>query len=222
MRKPIRARASSPERLRIRPAGATFDPAREAYASELFGARTAPSSADMFMNVANLRAVNFLGRHGARAVTLFGGNDAVNGSRRSPTVISPDAARKPALEIVAYGYQDLMISKYCPIAKTFEAKVALHALRAQSIQIERPHGLRASRSSTTATATSACSIRARSISSISSNSFKTSGVLRRRLDFTIEDADETKGVIAAYQKAILKQAYVVDRRKLDTTGRFVK
>ena len=51
--------------------------------------------------------------------------------------------------------------------------------------------------------------------------FKSAGISVARLDFTIEDEGETRGVIAAFQKAILKQAYVVDRRK-STYGRFVK
>ena len=207
-----------PERLRIRPAGVPIDPAREAYASEL-SALDHPFLADLFMNVANLRTVHFLGRHGAGSVTL----SAELSQDRIKALGDGYLARygeKPALEIVAYGYQDLMISKYCPIAKTFQTNVGCTLCARNQYKLKDRMGYEFPLVND-----GNCNIRvlnSRALNLIDFiEFFKTSGISVARLDFTIEDADETRSVIAAFQKAILKQAYVVDRRK-STYGRFVK
>ncbi|MDP3129961.1 MAG: U32 family peptidase, partial [Bacillota bacterium] len=207
-----------PERLRIRPAGVPIDPAREAYASEL-SALDHPFVADLFMNVANLRAVNFLGRRGAGSVTL----SAELSQDRIKALSAGYLARygeKPALEIVAYGYQDLMISKYCPIAKTFQTNVGCTLCARNQYKLKDRMGYEFPLVND-----GNCNIRvlnSRALNLIDFiEFFKIAGISVARLDFTIEDADETRSVIAAFQKAILKQAYVVDRRK-STYGRFVK
>ncbi len=207
-----------PERLRIRPVHITFDPKRFAYASEL-SALGDPFAADLFMNVANVRAVNFLGRHGARSVTL----SAELTQDRIKALAEGYLARygeKPALEIVAYGYQDLMISKYCPIAKTFKTKVGCTLCARNQYKLKDRMGYEFPLIND-----GNCNIRvlnSRALNLVDFiEFFKSVGISVARLDFTIEDEGETRGVIAAFQKAILKQAYVVDRRK-STYGRFVK
>ncbi|MFA5006267.1 MAG: U32 family peptidase [Candidatus Izemoplasmatales bacterium] len=207
-----------PQRLRIRPAGASFDLTREAYASEL-SALDNPFVADMFMNVTNRRAVNFLGRHGARAVTL----SAEMSQERVKALIDgyiAEYGEKPALEIVAYGFQDLMISKFCPIAKTFKTKAGCTLCERNRYSLRDRMGYEFPLVND-----GNCNIRvlnSRSLNLIDFVGFIQSvGIAAARLDFTIEDGDETRGVIAAFQKAFKKQAYVVDRRK-STYGRFVK
>lgn len=207
-----------PQRLRIRQNGAPFDASTFAYASDLSGLGH-PFIADLFMNVVNVRTVNFLGRHGARAVTLSAelSQDRV---RALAAGYRERYSEKPALEIVAYGYQDLMISKYCPIAKHFGAKQGCTLCARNQYKLKDRLGYEFPLAND-----GNCNIRVLNSRALHLadyvDFFQTVGISAARLDFTIEDAEQTRGVIAAFQKAIRKQAYVVDRRN-STYGRFVK
>lgn len=206
------------ERLRIRKAASLLEPMAETYASEL-SVLDRPFIADLFMNVTNIHSVNFLGRHGARSVTL---SAEMSQDRIKNLVDGYIAAygEKPALEIVAYGFQELMISKYCPIAKTFRTRVGCTLCERNRYALKDRMGYEFPLVND-----GNCNIRvlnSRSLNLIDFIGFiQSTGISVARLDFTIEDDDETRGVIAAFQKAIRKQSYVVDRRK-STYGRFVK
>ena len=78
--------------------------------------------ADEFFNVTNIFSANFLYKNGAKRVTF------------SPemTKIRLDTFKKnffdefneePNLEKIVYGHEELMISKYCPIAKTYDTNI---------------------------------------------------------------------------------------------------
>ncbi|MFH0993295.1 MAG: U32 family peptidase, partial [bacterium] len=178
-----------------------------------------PFIADLFFNVTNIHAIHFLGMHGARSVTL----SAEMSQERIRTIAQNYQAaygEKPALEIVAYGLTDLMISRYCPIAKTFGTQSGCTLCERNQYHLKDRLGYEFPLIND-----GECNIRvlnSRALNLIDFIAFfRMAGLAAVRLDFTIETAEETRDVIAAFQKAILKQSYVVNRYR-STHGRFLK
>ncbi len=206
------------QKLRIRRNRADIPTGQEFLASELSN-MDRPFIADLFFNVTNIHAIHFLGTHGARSVTLSA-ELSQERIRAIATNYQAFYGERPALEIVAYGWTDLMISRYCPIAKTFGANPGCTLCERNQYHLKDRLGYEFPLVND-----GECNIRvlnSRALNLIDFiEFFKLAGLSAVRLDFTIETAEETRDVITAFQKAILKQSYVVNRYR-STHGRFLK
>ncbi len=78
-----------------------------------------------FLNVTNIYSAHLLSKYHAIRVTLspeLSKERLVNFSR----LYEEKFKQTPNLELIVYGHIDLMISKYCPIAKTYKTKKDCH------------------------------------------------------------------------------------------------
>jgi putative protease len=205
------------QRSRIRQNEAEYADSISPYSSDLSVLGTA-FRGDMFLNVANIGAINFLGRHGAESVTL----STELGQDRVKALVERYRERygeNPSLEIVAYGFQDLMISKYCPIARHFGANPGCSLCSLNDYRLKDRLGYEFPLLND-----GHCNIRvlnSRALHLVDFTEFFRGLGISMRLDFTIETAAETKGVITAFQRACAKQSYAVDRQR-STYGRFIR
>jgi putative protease len=126
----------------------------------------------------------------------------------------------PNLEMIVYGRTELMISKYCPIAKTMGANkthchLCEHNQYALKDRMDYEFAL---------VNDGDCNIRLlnpKPLCLIDSVSFfKEANISKIRLDFTIENRKETEEIIEAFQHAIKKEGFLINRHTM-TYGRFL-
>jgi putative protease len=96
---------------------------------------------DEFMNVTNIHTVRFLSSKNISKVTLSPelSKDRVYNLMRN---YQKTYNKIPGLELVVYGAVDLMITKYCPIAKTFKTKPDCHLCEINQYYLKDRFGLK--------------------------------------------------------------------------------
>jgi U32 family peptidase len=96
---------------------------------------------DEFMNVTNIYTVRLLSSLGVSKVTL---SPELSKDRIQSLVTSymKTYHQMPGLELVIYGRVDVMISKYCPIAKTYKTKQNCHLCEINPYQLMDRLGLK--------------------------------------------------------------------------------
>ncbi|MDO9630082.1 MAG: DUF3656 domain-containing protein, partial [Acholeplasmataceae bacterium] len=124
----------------------------------------------------------------------------------------------PNLELVVYGRVDLMISKYCPIAKTFKTKQNCHLCELNMYYLEDRM-----KAKFPLINDGNCNIRILNNKPLNLieyvNQIRSSGINKIRLDFTTERALEVKEVIKSFKKAIDGEM-IYPNPKVITYGRF--
>jgi len=170
--------------------------------------------------VTNIETANLLSRKGLSSVTLS--------SELNQEYIRGFAARYlakfgmlPNLEMIVYGHTELMLSKYCPITKTMgtnktHCHLCEHNQYALKDRMDYEFALLNDGD---------CNIRVLNPKPLclidSVNFFKEVDIAKIRLDFTIESKQATAAMIEAFQKALRKESYLVNRHDM-TYGRFLK
>lgn len=96
---------------------------------------------DGFFNVTNIYTINLLHRLGIKRVTL---SPEVSFERLKMMIprFQHVFGYTPSLELEVYGRQDLMMTKYCPIAKTFKTKPDCHLCEKNQYALEDRMGSR--------------------------------------------------------------------------------
>lgn len=167
-----------------------------------------PLITDEFVNVTNIYTAALLYKHNVKRITLSAELDkahVINFSKKYNQAFG----HYPNLEMVVYGHKDMMISKYCPVAKSFGYKpncslcfkdqyYLKHDYQGKFALINDGH----------------CNMRImdplpyRLIEEIPS--LRKANIKVFRLDFTLESKQETKHIIQAYQNAMLNKSYSLD------------
>jgi len=175
---------------------------------------------DNFLNVTNIYTANLLSRSGLKSITL-----SMELHQESIRYFSSYYAEKfgvvPNLELIVYGQTELMISKYCPIAKTMgtnttHCHLCEHHQYALKDRMDYEFAL---------VNDGDCNIRVlnpKPLCLIDYVSFlKEAKISKIRIDFTIEDKKETAEIVKAFRHALSKKAFLVNRHNM-TYGRFLK
>jgi putative protease len=176
--------------------------------------------AGAYLNVTNIHSAALFARHGAAAVTL-----SPEMSKERVEQFAKNYERTygvlPHLELVVYGRVDLMITKYCPIAKTMGAnKTHCHLCEHAEYAIEDRVGAVFPLKND-----GACNIRVLNARPTMLfdylHDLNKAGVIRHRIDFTVESGEEADRILTLYQQAMARALPVIER-KLYTTGRFLR
>ncbi len=175
---------------------------------------------DQFMNVTNIYSAAFLADHGASYVTL---SPELQQSRLESfyTTYLNIFGHNPNLEIVVYGRLDLMISKYCPIAKStgINRTQCNLCLENQYYLKDRSDGLFPLLND------GFCNIRllhSKPVFLLDNLAFlKIAGITRFRFDFTTENSEETKTILKLWSLAENNNLPKLEKTRF-TTGRFAR
>jgi len=174
--------------------------------------------ADEFFNVTNIYSANLLFQNKVTRVTL----SPELSKRRLHDFI--DLFKKefdyhPNLELVVYGRVDLMISKYCPIAKTFKTKQDCHLCEIKQYYLEDRM-----KSKFPLINDGNCNIRILNDKPLNLieyiDEIKQAGIEKIRIDFTTERKEEVREVIHHFKKAMLGEL-IKPNQKTMTYGRFL-
>ncbi|HPG42561.1 MAG TPA: DUF3656 domain-containing protein [Acholeplasmataceae bacterium] len=98
-------------------------------------AKTVDIYTDQYLNVTNIYAVDLLHQQGVKRVTL---SAELSHERilKMIDLFTDSFGYSPRLELQVYGRHDLMISKYCPIAKTFKTNQDCHLCEKNQYYLE--------------------------------------------------------------------------------------
>jgi len=173
---------------------------------------------DHFFNVTNIYTIHLLHRLGVKRVTL---SPEISFDRIK--LLIPNFIKKfgymPSLELEVYGRQDLMITKYCPIAKTFKTKPDCHLCEKNQYALEDRMGLRFP-----LVHDGNCNLRLLHDKPLHLRAYLQELLslgITCRIHLTVEKGAEIDDVIRAYQ--IPNQGfYLFEHAKRTTTGRFLK
>lgn len=177
-----------------------------------------PLVTDEFLNVTNIYTANLLYKNDIKRVTL---SPELSKERvlEFKKMFTKQFYYHPNLELVVYGKVDLMISKYCPIAKTFKTKQNCHLCEINQYYLEDRM-----KSKFPLINDGNCNIRILNNKPLNLieyvHQIKNSGIEKIRLDFTTERIDEVKEVIHSFKKAILGEL-INPNSKIITYGRFL-
>ena len=178
-----------------------------------------PLITNEFLNVTNIYTVNLLSRYGVLRVTLspeLSKERLLEFSSRYEKVFQ----QKPNLELVVYGRVDLMISKYCPIAKTFKTKQNCHLCELNQYYLQDRVGNKFPLIND-----GNCNIRILNNKALNLSEYvkelRDSGINALRLDFTTERKHDVTQFIKAFQKALESDKIMINSKEF-TYGRFFK
>ncbi|MBU1142766.1 MAG: U32 family peptidase [Firmicutes bacterium] len=177
-----------------------------------------PLISDEFFNVTNIYTANLLFKNHVNRVTLSPelSKERVFGFRE---LFMNKFNYVPNLELVVYGRVDLMISKYCPIAKTFKTKQNCHLCELNQYYLEDRM-----KSKFPLINDGNCNIRILNHKPLNLieyiNQIKLSGIEKIRLDFTTERIEEVREVIKNFNKAMMGES-IHPNSKIMTYGRFI-
>lgn len=172
---------------------------------------------DEFLNVTNIHSIHFLHRNGVSRVSL---SPETNRSVIQTIVHNYilEYGSAPNLEKVVYGREELMISKYCPIAKTFDTQIGCNLCYSNQYSLKDRKG-----EIYPLINDGICNIKILHSKPLVLIDYipllLQNGINTLRLNFSIEDKHTTLDVIAAYQKAMQNLPYNLSRENV-TTGRF--
>ena len=177
-----------------------------------------PLIADEFFNVTNIYTANLLFKNHVNRVTL---SPELSKERvfEFKELFTNKFNYVPNLELVVYGRVDLMISKYCPIAKTFKTKQNCHLCELNQYYLEDRM-----KSKFPLINDGNCNIRILNHKPLNLieyiNQIKLSGIEKIRLDFTTERIEEVREVIKSFNKAMMGES-IHPNSKIMTYGRFL-
>jgi len=173
---------------------------------------------DGFFNVTNMYSIHLLHRMGIRRITL---SPEVS-FERIKTMIKrfPEIFHyRPSLELEVYGRQDLMITKYCPIAKTFKTKQDCHLCEKNQYTLEDRMGSRFP-----LIHDGHCNLRLLHDKPLHLRSYLSELLslgVTCRIHLTTEKGQEIDDVLNAYTQPS-KGFYAFEQAKKITSGRFLK
>lgn len=173
---------------------------------------------DQFLNVTNIHTAGLLLRSGFSGLTL---SLELQKDRIQNffNLFRSKFGGIGVFEQIVYGRTELMLSKYCPIAKTMGANkknchLCEHGQYSLKDRMDYEFPLLNDGD---------CNIRVLNPKPLCLidhlEFFKGSGFSRVRLDFTVETGEETTAIIDAFQRALRKEPYSLNRRGM-TYGRF--
>lgn len=173
---------------------------------------------DEFMNVTNRYTVRLLSSLGVSRVTL---SPELTKERIQTLFKSYQATyhEVPGLELVIYGRVDVMISKYCPIAKTYKTKQNCHLCEMHQYHLMDRLGLQFPLIND-----GHCHLRILNHKALNlleyAKELLTLGI-SVRLHFTTETPEQVHEIIASCQSAVFQTPNPVSQ-KIYTYGRFLK
>ncbi len=178
-----------------------------------------PIITNEFLNVTNIYTANLISRYGARRVTL-----SPELSKEKLFVFAKHYEeafhQKPNLELVVYGRVDVMISKYCPIAKTFKTKQNCHLCERNQYYLQDRVG-----NKFPLVNDGNCNIRILNNKALNLSEYvkelRDSGIQSLRLDFTTERKHEVTQFIKNFKKALDSDRINMNPKEF-TYGRFLK
>lgn len=175
---------------------------------------------DSTFNIANSKALEELVKLGVKNITLSHESSIYN-STKILNNFEKKHNKLPNITQIVYGKTDLMLSKYCPITKSY----GVNKLNC-NLCMQRDHFLKdESGNEFKIIRDGYCNIRilhSKYLNLITYlNDLKNIGVNTFRLDFTDEDYFETKEVVKAYLDKLNHQTYHLGNPDF-TTGRFLK
>lgn len=181
--------------------------------------RKYPLITSEFFNVANIYTAYLLFLYGANVVTL-----SLELSRSRSLSFYQDYVnkfgQKPNLQYVVYGRPELMISKYCPIQKTFKTKD--HCLLCEKNQYELKDrvGMRFP-----LIHDGQCNIRIMHQKPLNLFNYvielKASGIQSMRLDLTTEKNGEIQDILKTYEKSLIHPVMMKEPSQY-SLGRYLK
>lgn len=173
---------------------------------------------DEFFNVTNIYTVRLLSSLGVSRVTI---SPELSKERIEQLVklYQETYHQRPGLELVIYGRVDVMISKYCPIAKTYKTKQNCHLCEINPYHLMDRTGLQFPLIND-----GNCNLRILNHKPLHLLSYAKEMMnlgISVRLHFTTEEPTVVSDVIRSCQLAIKNTANPVSQ-KLYTSGRFLK
>lgn len=175
-----------------------------------------PLITDEALNVTNSYTIHLLHQWGTKRITL---SPEVS-KQRIENLYQTFENRfgyQPNLELVVYGHEELMMTKYCPIAKTYKTKPNCHLCEMKQYYLEDRIGLRFPLIND-----GHCNLRLLHSTPLQLLTYlddlKTFP-LTLRLNFTIETKEETEAIIDQYIYS--RNALKVSTNKKINTGRFI-
>jgi U32 family peptidase len=172
---------------------------------------------DEFLNVTNIHTVRLLSSKNITRVTL---SPELSKDRifKLVEIYKKTYQQTPGLELVLYGLVDLMITKYCPIAKTFKTKQNCHLCEKNQYYLMDKNGLQFPLIND-----GNCNLRILNHKPLNLIEYAKELIdlgLSIRLNFTTENKEEVKKIIEAFQLATkIKQNPI--SLKHYTYGRFI-
>ncbi len=173
---------------------------------------------DEFMNVTNMYTVRLLSSLGISKVTL---SPELSKERIKSLIDNYQKTfqQTPGLELVVYGSVDVMISKYCPIAKTYKTKQNCHLCEINQYHLMDRLGLKFPLIND-----GNCHLRILNHKPLNLLEYAKEMMdlgISLRLHMTTEDANEMNDIIHAFQDAIHQIPNPVSQKRY-TYGRFLK
>ncbi|RJX26989.1 MAG: U32 family peptidase [Acholeplasma sp.] len=171
---------------------------------------------DEALNVTNSHTVHLLHTYGAKRITL---SPEVSKQRIESLyqTFEKQFGYTPNLELVVYGHEELMITKYCPIAKTYKTKPHCHLCEIKQYYLEDRMGLRFPLIND-----GHCNLRLLHSKPLNLFSYLYDMQLlplTYRLNFTIESREEVEAIIDQFIQSRATRQDVINKKT--TTGRFI-
>jgi putative protease len=172
-----------------------------------------------FFNVANIYTAHLLFSYGVKIVTL-----SLELSRERSLAFYQNYVKtfnqKPNLQYVIYGRPELMISKYCPIQKTFKTRDHCLLCEKNQYALKDRIGMKFP-----LIHDGQCNIRIMHQKPLNLFNYlielKQSGIQSFRLDLTTEKDQEIKDIISMYEKALIKPSFMEQQNQY-SLGRYLK
>jgi len=172
-----------------------------------------------FFNVANIYTAHLLFLNGAKRITL-----SLELSRERTIKFTQNYQQKfhhhPLIEYVIYGRPELMISKYCPIQKTFKTKDNCLLCEKNQYELKDRVGMKFP-----LIHDGQCNIRIMHQKPLNLFRYvlelKQAGINALRIDLTTEKGDEIKHIIRAYKQSLIEEVMITNPTQY-SYGRYLK
>ncbi|MBU1093469.1 MAG: DUF3656 domain-containing protein [Firmicutes bacterium] len=171
-----------------------------------------------FLNVTNIYTAHLLSKYHAQRVTL---SPELSKDRLMmfAHLYEEKFNQAPNLEFIVYGHVDLMISKYCPIEKTYKTRTNCHLCELNQYYLQDRLGLKLPLVND-----GNCNIRILNSKALHLieyiHELKEAKINTLRLDFTIEKYHDVTQLIKAYEH-VAKGGKISVNSKAFTTGRYL-
>ena len=176
-----------------------------------------PISTDEFVNITNVYTAALLSQYNVHRISLSSELDYDHILKFSDRYYRTFGAY-PNLEMVVYGHKDLMISKYCPVAKTFGYKPNCKLCFKDQYYLQDHIGKYALLND------GHCNMRVMDPTPLllieHVDALIQARIRTLRLDFTIESEKTMKSILTAFKLALAHQPYRIDLSRV-RTGRFI-
>lgn len=175
--------------------------------------------ADEFFNVTNIFSANFLYKNGAKRVTFSPEMTKIR-LDTFKKIFFDEFNEEPNLEKIVYGHEELMISKYCPIAKTYDTNIGCNLCYQNQYYLKDRFDDKYPLIND-----GVCNVKIMHSKPLNLIDYVQtiikSGINTLRMNFSIEDFDTTLNIIKNFQNALNSKDYYLSRDNV-TTGRFLR